>query len=853
VDCYIRETSRSPPLLSSHLNLLQASGQAASSNVLCLRHIVSLYRMDGLTAPNFAKRHPRLSRDLGPRSLINDTPEPRDASGETQEGNTQDEAGNTTKGEKSPYTATSFEHFDVECNLLCSSPQPQHHPAYRTLGHDCIRLLRILPPSSTAEIRCQLDEFTLHETLAYTALSYTWGSQHGVHRIYINDHPLLVPKNLWRFLDHARDLAGDLTGWIWCDMLSINQVDLAERGHQVKLMSRIFKTAQTVVVWLGPAYRGSDTAMMALARLPDGEGFVKQASHLWAGDAGHAMDGICRRPYWRRLWVFQELWLARKIRLMCGGKTVPWSHFHALMKHAHAISGISQLGDNTEAVANSPAMRMMNLSLKFVNTMLWSLLQRTTHLRCFDARDKLYALLGVATKGHESIEPDYTIEMPTLLNKLLSEIWTVVPPSSFEQARDGCTKIEDVFGVERGTILIMKGQRGRYSAPSDVEMRNCRLGPKFYPFTLWWTAFYGHSSVQALLQRYWTISFFGGHISEQGDAPSDSSFPPTTLVSLFRFLRKDMDSRSTFLGYGDAHARPKIENPETDAEAANIDTCMAWVPFYLTEAIDRNNSHATRLMLDIGVGCGLLYTQYLSIATLIEATVGALRSATANNDAHVLKTILGFLALAGPFVSDTDGFVTAMLDRGRTSGGCRYLLKFGLMDMVQSSQRGILLNMALSKALIHKNDDAVEALLNTGECDPNRAVLGRPPLFYCMYSLQQRSFQALLNTGKCDLNLANPSNGMTPLMHAARQGLSAYASVLIKTGECRLNDANALNGMTPLFYAASKGHTGVVRELLADDRCDVYTPHSSGKTALEMAREERYDSITNLLSIGLAI
>jgi ankyrin repeat protein len=155
--------------------------------------------------------------------------------------------------------------------------------------------------------------------------------------------------------------------------------------------------------------------------------------------------------------------------------------------------------------------------------------------------------------------------------------------------------------------------------------------------------------------------------------------------------------------------------------------------------------------------------------------------------------------------------------------------------------------MALSKALLNQNDEAIEALLSTDECDPNCFVSGGPALFHCMHSLQQKHFRALLNTGKCDLNLANPSNGMTPLMHAAWQGLSAYASALIKTGECRLNDTNALNGMTPLFYAASEGHTGVVRVLLADDRCDVDTPHSGGKTALEMAREGGYDSITELL------
>jgi ankyrin repeat protein len=841
------------------------------------------------TTPNFAEKHPQLSRDLGlARRLTNNTPEPRDASGETQDGNTQDDAGSTAKGEIPPYTGTSFEHVDIDCELLSSAPRP--HPAYTTLGHDCIRLLKILPASSTAEIRCQLDEFILHESPAYTALSYTWGSQHGIHQIYVNDYPLLVPKNLWRFLNHARDLAKDLSGYIWCDMLSINQVDLAERGHQVKLMSGIFKTARTVVVWLGPAYRGSDTAMTALSRLPHGKGFAKQASQLWAGNAGHAMDGICSRNYWRRLWVFQEIWLAQNIRLMCGSKTAPWSHFHALMEYAHARSGTSQLDDNTEAVAKSPAMRMMNLNIESVDTVLWSLVQGTRHLRCFDARDKIYALLGVATKGHESIEPDYSMPVPSLLNRLLHEIWSESPPETFEEAAEWCAKIENVFGLKSGTIFSMQGQRGRYSAPSNAEMRSCRLGPKSSDFTLWWTAFYGHSSVQTLLRNSWTISCFDGDLSEQSGAMRDASFTSTPVVSLIQFLREDMDNQSSFLSLEDPHAELKTEELETrsnfaglgaiyagldamepkanrnmsflegfyvrrqntapeepetnDAEALGSSTCMAWVAFYLTDAIDRNDSHVTRLLLDVGQSFGLLYTQYRPIATLIEATAGALRSAIGSKDVFTLETIF---VRSGPFISDTNRFVTEMLDHGMTLGNCGLLLELGLLDMVQPHQRAALLDMALSRALSNKNDEAVEALLGTGECDPNCLVSGDPALYHCMYSSQESNFRALLDTGKCDLSAADPSSGLTPLMQAVQLGLHPYVRAIVGTGACQLDDANALSGMTPVLYAALHGHTDTMGILLNDGWCNVDMPHGSGTTALMMAVEGSHESTAALI------
>jgi hypothetical protein len=193
-----------------------------------------------------ATSHSRTNRS----SSLKNIPEPKSASRGAHNTNTQHEYGSPSETGASPSTIAPSVLANVEINLLSSAPRP--HPAYRSLRKERIRLLRILPASSSAEIRCQLDDFSLRRPPAYTALSYTWGSQHGIHEIYVNDRPLLVPKNLFRFLNCARDLGGDLSGWIWCDMLSINQVDLAERGYQVTLMSRIFHTAQVVVVWLGP-------------------------------------------------------------------------------------------------------------------------------------------------------------------------------------------------------------------------------------------------------------------------------------------------------------------------------------------------------------------------------------------------------------------------------------------------------------------------------------------------------------------------------------------------------------------------------------------------------------------------
>jgi hypothetical protein len=47
---------------------------------------------------------------------------------------------------------------------------------------------------------------------------------------------------------------------IWTDALCINQDDILERNVQVSLMSRIYREARTVLIWLGEAEGDSDLA-----------------------------------------------------------------------------------------------------------------------------------------------------------------------------------------------------------------------------------------------------------------------------------------------------------------------------------------------------------------------------------------------------------------------------------------------------------------------------------------------------------------------------------------------------------------------------------------------------------------
>lgn len=122
---------------------------------------------------------------------------------------------------------------------------------------------------------------------------------------------------------------------------------LAERGQQVHKMGQIYRTAQQVICWLGPAGDDSDIAIDVLRRialevrrnkdLPISQETGSETSsteYAWianipklsrANDDApsvqkvvNAINSLLQRRYWRRLWIVQEVVLAQKAMAICG-------------------------------------------------------------------------------------------------------------------------------------------------------------------------------------------------------------------------------------------------------------------------------------------------------------------------------------------------------------------------------------------------------------------------------------------------------------------------------------------------------------------------------------------------------
>ena len=159
--------------------------------------------------------------------------------------------------------------------------------------------------------------------------------------IFVNGQAVAVPANLGaglRALSRQPEISGGQLK-VWNDMLCLNQRDKEEIHHEVKRMGDIFGGSYQVMSWLGPAANDSDEAIWLvnqidcrdIASKPEriisssatshAEAMATDSAQRFSVDHWKAVGHLLQRPYWRRLWVLQELILAKpRTVVICGDK-----------------------------------------------------------------------------------------------------------------------------------------------------------------------------------------------------------------------------------------------------------------------------------------------------------------------------------------------------------------------------------------------------------------------------------------------------------------------------------------------------------------------------------------------------
>ncbi|KAL8666378.1 MAG: hypothetical protein Q9168_007493 [Polycauliona sp. 1 TL-2023] len=291
--------------------------------------------------------------------------------------------------------------------------------------HD-IRLLIASPGLSGSDIHVSLSHARLDpdDPPHYEALSYAWGSNGLTHLIHVDTEngtqSLAVTENLHIALQHLRDESSLRT--LWVDAACINQRDNEERSQQVTRMADIYQSAAIVIVWLGPAADDSTVAIEALEKLAarvhvewynqtisaaNGE---SEDSHWLAIDnpvpfddeTWFSIDRLLDRPWFSRLWIFQEVRLAcHGVTVLCGDDMISWEDFRKV------ISLLKQRPSPTLNLEKN-VDQAWNVSHPTRLDSFIDVLDRTKHAQCSDQRDRIYGVLNLIPEEKRlGIQPDY--------------------------------------------------------------------------------------------------------------------------------------------------------------------------------------------------------------------------------------------------------------------------------------------------------------------------------------------------------------------------------------------------------------------------------------------------------------
>jgi hypothetical protein len=303
----------------------------------------------------------------------------------------------------------------------------------------------------------------------YYALSYVYGDPSIREPIVINGKETDVNQQGWHTLQQARARAS-AGSYYWLDAICINQDDDNEKAIQVYKIAQIFTGAIEVWACFGAEQDDSGCLFQALQSFPlDSISSVQSAAITvtessnelqhrtvnWLVSLGddfdrfaNALKAFGRRPFFSRMWIYQELYLAKKVVMFCGTATADMlalrdiarvctnlSHSYRPDKdydYKRAQIRLIDMVEKTDLFSeklNHDQHRLAMLVqrvhrnrdvLNYMEAnMLFSIQEAVQELQCYDPRDKIFAVLGVLDPDY-GIAPDYTMSCYELASQVLA-------------------------------------------------------------------------------------------------------------------------------------------------------------------------------------------------------------------------------------------------------------------------------------------------------------------------------------------------------------------------------------------------------------------------------------------------
>ncbi|KAF2682423.1 hypothetical protein K458DRAFT_432915 [Lentithecium fluviatile CBS 122367] len=304
----------------------------------------------------------------------------------------------------------------------------------------------------------------------YHTLSYVWGSPKVTRVILLNDRPFAVTVNLEALFDTfdftiQRGSFLQLMGKIYATYLSVivylgdDSPDEQRKGktpfvtqfHDDKRDLLSIDNALGKVTWRvrdieNSTQQSEARAVFNLIRILTQDEHLSQ-THVLSASAKDGQVPIDRMkllemlrkmmnppwtPWWKRIWVVQEVTIPLEVIIVCSLVSAPWSMFAkgalSFAKHSGPCCSqvietlprdearvlvdfsnrVRDIGKLRTAHYRDDITRQLGRERQEEETSLLSLLQRFRDRKAWDPRDKVYALLSLISTDTELV-PDYSL------------------------------------------------------------------------------------------------------------------------------------------------------------------------------------------------------------------------------------------------------------------------------------------------------------------------------------------------------------------------------------------------------------------------------------------------------------
>ncbi|CAG8378732.1 unnamed protein product [Penicillium salamii] len=376
------------------------------------------------------------------------------------------------------------------------------------------RMVHLLPDTDrNAPIECKLSNYDLSvgdgQSHIYEALSYCWESEDKPKSIILNGYKFSVTENLFSALQHLRDR--QLPRTLWIDAICINQGtrenDIDEKNKQIPLMRKIYAQAGCVIVWLGDDREDGENALRWINHLagqqdqsvetsieygwsvtsildmeegdsiPDAEdqntedpaeddqstrssveGDHSKTDSMTEHDV--ACSNLLQRDWFRRVWVLQEVGVARYINVLCGSTQISAHAFaEGLARLKLPEPFLSRLGPVTHLIKGAPYRPKFDFSSPGILS-LGELLGMYRNYRATLQHDKIYALLGLSTDASaDGLKPNYNAPWHHVFREITSHIF---PGSSVQTWEDRASAVVKTKGWIMGHVGHVKSSMGEF-------------------------------------------------------------------------------------------------------------------------------------------------------------------------------------------------------------------------------------------------------------------------------------------------------------------------------------------------------------------------------------------------------